>query len=97
MCLNGYTDTSGKQRQDIVLDAMQNMHTVRPLVQWHGMDAGHRGSGTFAEMVLELMPHFELRYPGLLQRIQVVGKRPAYAAGIKNFLLRGYPLSHKVS
>ena len=76
---------------------MQHMHTLRPLVQWHAMDSGHLDSRTFAEMVLELMPRFELRYPGLLQRIQVVGKRPAYAAGIKKFLLCGDCLSHEVS
>ena len=80
---------------------MQHIHTARPLVQWEAMEGGHhRDSGTFAERVLELMPHFDSRHPGLLQRIQVVGKRPAYAAGIKIFLLGGDSirlLSHEVS
>ena len=77
---------------------MQDIYTKRPLVQWEAMEDGrHRDSGTFAEKVLELMPHFNSRHPGLLRQIQVVGKRPALAAGIKNFLLRGFPLSHEVS
>ena len=74
------------------------MYTRRPLVEWRAMKGGgHRPSGELANLVLQKLPLFGSRYPGLLDGLQVVKQRPAVAAGIKQFLLGPYELSHQVS
>ena len=74
------------------------MYTRRPLVEWCAKDGGeHRTSPELANLVLQKLPLFGVRNPGLLDRLQVVKQRAAVAEGIKQFLLRPYELSHQVS
>lgn len=76
---------------------MQYMYTIRPLVEWDAMSNKHRDSGTLAEMVLALMPTFQTWYHGVLEKMQVVAKRPAIDSRIKAFLLTGFDLTPEVS
>ena len=55
------------------------------------------GPWELADLVLQKMPEFGDKHPGLLDRLQVVKQRAAVAEGIKQFLLRPYELSHQVS
>jgi hypothetical protein len=73
------------------------MYTIRPLVEWDAMSANHRDSGTLAELVLALMPTFQIWYHGVLEKMQVVAKRPAIDGRIKAFLLTGFDLTPEVS